>query len=249
MSQVPAVQKAVAILRLIAEGRASTSSTALARRLNASQSTCYRILKTLEAEGLIQPHEGGYKLATGLLPLVRPLTDLRQIVEQAQPILDALADRTDMTAKLCVRQNSDQVAIAVAQPLVPLGILAPVGVSYSVVRAAAGAVLLAGEKDEEIEQIIRQMPENAWQFETPDDLWARIRQCRETGIIENIGTHPRGIDAIACPVETRLGRVALTLICPRGELTEKVLPRRHQELRKAKVHLESRLRDQSGEVD
>jgi DNA-binding IclR family transcriptional regulator len=72
----------------------------------------------------------------------------------------------------------------------------------------------------------------------------RIRQCRESGIIENIGTHPRGIDAIACPVKTRLGRIALTLICPRGELTEKILPRRRQELREAQARLEARLVDQ-----
>jgi len=223
---------------LISEGRGPTSSSAVARRLNASQSTCYRILKTLEAEGLIKAHENGYRLASGLLPLVEPLNGLRSIVSLAQPVLDDLAQRTDMTAKLCVRENWDQMAIAVAQPLVPLGVLAPVGVSYSVVLAAAGAALLANESDEEIARRIRRVPPQIWQRESPDNLWERIRQCRETGLIENIGINPRGIDAIACPVETQFGPMALTLICPRGELSVEILPQRRLDLRAGQQALE-----------
>ncbi|MEX2606486.1 MAG: helix-turn-helix domain-containing protein [Kiritimatiellia bacterium] len=223
---IPSVEKAIGIMNCLGEEKASPLTTSvLANRVGASVSTCYRILKTLESAGWVRgDRENGYRVSTGLLRVLGPLNVIREIATLAGPILNALSARTGMTAKLSVRQGRDQVTIAAGQPRVPLAVLAPVGVPYPVVQAASGAVLVAHLKDAEINKMIDHTSAADWGHDAPENLWQRIAQCRETGVVENIGHHPMGLDAIACAIEHPRERLALTLIGLHGEMNNAQRP-------------------------
>lgn len=229
---VPSVEKAIAIMHCLGgENTSPLSSSVLAQRVGASTSTCYRILKTLEAAGWVRgDRENGYRVAAGLLRVLGPLSVLQEMAAAAGPLLNELSHRTGMTVKLSVRQESDQVTLAAGQPRVPLAVLAPVGVPYPVVQAASGAVLLSPLRDTDIEQIIARTSEKDWRHDTREICRQRIAQCRETGLVENIGHNPMGLDAIACPIDLSCGHLALTLIGLRGEMDADRLPSLRKEL-------------------
>lgn len=229
---VPSVEKAIEIMNCLGgEKTSSLSSSILAQRVGASPSTCYRILKTLEGAGWIRgDRENGYRVATGLLRVLGPLSLLQEMASTAGPLLNELSRRTGMTVKLSVRQGREQVTLAAGQPRVPLAVLAPVGVPYPVVQAASGAVLLSHLRDADIEQIMARTPEEDWRHDTPAICRQRIEQCRETGLVENIGHNPMGLDAIACPIDSPCEHLALTLIGLHGEMDADRLPTLRNEL-------------------
>nr|MDA3872569.1 hypothetical protein [Kiritimatiellia bacterium] len=198
------------------------------------------ILKTLEAAGWVRgDRENGYRVATGLLRILGPLSVIQEIATASGPVLNELSSCTGMTAKLSVRQGMDQVTIAAGQPRVPLAVLAPVGVLYPVVQAASGAVLLSHLRDTDIENIIAHTSNIDWGHDAPEFLWQRIAQCRKSGVVENIGHNPMGLDAIACVIDHPREHLALTIIGLHGELDDEQLPRLRTELCSGRDRLQS----------
>lgn len=223
-NRIPAVEKTVRILHYLAKEGRGTPTKAIAAEVEVSASTCYRILKTLEVAGWIAQDEwGGFHIGKGLLPVVEPLADLREVIRRSRPVLEAGARRWGVTVKLCSRQGSEQITVAVGTPSNPVGILAPEGVPYPVVEAASGAALLAGLTESELEDLIHRTPEEHWRRHRPEELRDRVDQCQKRGWCENIGKHPQGIDAIACPVRIGDHRLALCMIGLRGDFREEVL--------------------------
>ncbi len=232
--RIPVLEKAIGVIEAIASGTAGQGSAALARATGASQSTVYRILKTLErADWIRLRDDGGHALGAGLLGLVCEHDDLARIAALAQPQLDALARDFQVTAKLSVRQGQEQLTLAVGQPRVPIAILAPVGVPFPVVHAASGAALLSGLDADELETLISRTPAEHWHHEQPDALRRRVAACQSDGWCANLGVHPQGIDALAAPVRAGPLPLALSLIGHRGDFREEVLPHQSRRLRNA----------------
>ena len=242
---IPVLDKTFRVLHALAEDVRDGTSSGIARRLGISQSTCYRILRTLEASDWIRPREpSGYEISLGLLPIVRPLLDVERIGRRAQDILDRLAADLQLTVKLVARQGRSQVGIAVGQPRKSIGILAPVGLSYPVVIAASGAALLSDLTSPELEKLIATTPPDDWRHDNPEELRRRVAKCRRGRTCENIGFHPAGIDAIARRVKFEGFPLALTLIGLRGEITEQNLPKLRRDLAAATRDIEQQLAEE-----
>jgi IclR family transcriptional regulator, negative regulator of allantoin and glyoxylate utilization operons len=229
---VPAVDRAIAAMQAIAAGQGSGNSSSLAKHLGISQASCYRILKTLEDADWIQRDEvHGYRLSTGLLPVVTPLMPMARIADAVSGILDDLARETQLTIKCCAQQGRQQVTIAAAQPRIPISILAPIGVPYPVVQAASGAALLYQVND--LDRLIAETPNEDWQHDNPDKLRERIAQCQRDGYCDNIGWHPQGIDAIAAPITGGGQPLALSCIGLHGSFATDRLKGLHHLLQQA----------------
>ena len=230
-NSVPALEGAIRILAALAEGSGDATSLGLARRLNLSQSTCYRILKTLEAADWIRADErGGYRFSLGLLPFVKPLAGLERTVSALDPLLRGLARETGLTAKCSIRQGAEQVTLTRIESPRPLAVSSPVGVRYPVVLGASGACLLSRVPPADLLALMRHADQHKlWGHERPGDLRERIAACRRDGLCENIGSHPQGIDALSAPLLTGGEAYALTLVGLRGDFSG----RRRMALRRA----------------
>ena len=216
---VPALEYAVQILKALADHPEDSSSLGLARQLGISQSTCYRILKTLQVADWITPDaQGGYRFSLGLLPFVKPLMGLERAVDGLAPFMKELSRATGLTVKCSVRQGLEQVTIARVESTKPLAVSSPVGARFPVVLGASGACLLSKLAPAALGTLIRHADQQAlWGHESADDLRARLAACRRDGLSENIGRHPQGIDTISAPL-TLAGEVyALTLVGLRGD--------------------------------
>ena len=220
---VPVLDKAIRILTELATNEGEATSSGLARKVGVSQPTCYRILKTLEAADWIRPNDrNGYSLSSGLLPLVRPFLDQHRLGQAVQPVLDSAANELGVTAKLSLQAGQEQVTLAFAAPPRAYSVIAPVGSRYPVSWGASGASLLSALNDKAIAKIIAAT--NVWEACTPDDVWERIEAVRQTGVCENIGHDPRGIDTLSARIPVNSHSLAITLIALRGDIDPNRLP-------------------------
>lgn len=236
-AQVPVLGKAIRILYELVDSDGAVSSSSLARSVDVSQPTCYRILKTLEAFDWIRPNdEKGYDLSLGLLPLTRGMARFDRYAQSIQPILDDLARDLELTAKLSVRVAAEQVSIGVAQPMRLYAAAAPVGTRYPVVLGASGAALLAALPDDQIEDLIEATTAKDWAHDSADGLRDRIKVIRKRHVCENLGNHPQGIDTISAPVVDSPIACAITLVGLRGDIRKGTLASQRRALLQA-VHL------------
>ena len=112
--QVPAVARAIAILRLVGRSRHPLGVNEIARQLGMVPSTCLHILRELSAHELVAAdRDKRYGLDAGLLTLVQPLLGSRGFAARIQPELDRLSAAHNAIA-VAMRITGLQPAIAVA---------------------------------------------------------------------------------------------------------------------------------------
>jgi DNA-binding IclR family transcriptional regulator len=97
---VPAVTRAIAILRLLSHSRAPMSLKSIADELELVPSTALHIARALVAEKLLQvdPQTKRYRLGVGMLPLARAVLENSDFPTLVRPKLDALSARYGVTA-------------------------------------------------------------------------------------------------------------------------------------------------------
>lgn len=104
---VPAVVKAVAMLRLLSTSPMPLGVNQIARDLNIIPSTCLHILRALVGEGLVSVDSATKRYRLGLQILTLAKAALREsIADQAQPYLDEIVRKHLVTA----------IAVSVSEP-------------------------------------------------------------------------------------------------------------------------------------
>lgn len=218
INKMPALEKAAAVLNALSKGDCAATSAAIAREIDITQSSCYRILQTLKEINWIAPDgDGRYYLAEGLLNIVRPMLGAERLVAVSIPYLHSLVDLVELTVKISVRRGSKQVILARVESPHPLSVTGRVGASFPVVLGSTGVVLLSYVSDDVLEKIIRTTPASDWGYCTAEVLREQIVECRQSGYCANIGRHPKGIDALSAPLRTKFGDYTLSLIGFRGD--------------------------------
>lgn len=224
---IPAVNKAMELVRLLADRRGETTTKALAIRLGLPRTTCYRILQSLVAADWVRrTDEGRHELSVGLMSVLRPLRSLRTLETIAEPILESLAARACLTAKVSVRQGDDAVTVARVQSPGETAIAVRVGAAFHLCFGSSGAVLLAGLAQEEVAAIIDRAPSDCWLHQRRDDVFRRIESIRKNGWCADLGTYRPSCHAISAPLVDAAGNVAasLTLIGFPHELSNDRIP-------------------------
>src|SRR3977135_646670 len=97
---VPAVTRAIAVLRLLGRSRTPMGVKAIAQALDLVPSTCLHILRALVSEQLVKVDPGTkhYSLGIGMLSLARAVLESGGFSNLVQPELDRLSGRYGVTA-------------------------------------------------------------------------------------------------------------------------------------------------------
>jgi DNA-binding IclR family transcriptional regulator len=212
---IPAVNKALELVRVLAEEEGETTTKALAIRLGVPRTTCYRILRSLVGRDWVRPVEGGrHVLSLGLLPLLQPLRQVESMAEAVRPALEALATQAQMTSKVSVRQGDYAVTIARCESPQQTSVAVRIGASFHLAYGSSGAVLLNGMEEEEIQDILKRAPEDCWSHQEPADVWKRLKDLQAKGWCADVGTYRQSVNAISTPLRDARGGVlaVMTLI-------------------------------------
>jgi IclR family transcriptional regulator, acetate operon repressor len=227
---VQSVSRALSILEELAD-EGDLGVTEVGRRLGVHKATASRLLSTLAEYGLVQRDAttDKYRLGIGLMHLAGSAQAGLDLVQQARPVLETLAERTRETVNLGVLDGDrvmhiDQIA----------GTRSIVSVSWVGRRTpphatANGKVLLAALPVAELERRLA-APLEARTANTIVDP-ARLREqlvgVRARGYAQTIEELEEGLNAVAAPVRRSDGEVmaAVSVAGPAFRLRPVELPR------------------------
>lgn len=218
---VPAVEKALDVLELLAEGPALTASQ-IAQRLDRSFGELFRILQCLERRRVIERHQPGdrYGLTAQLLKLGLSHPPMDRLLTSAMPVMQALAERMHQSCHLAVR-NAAHILIAAQVP-------SPGSVAFNVRRGAqfpltdsvSGRVLLAYRGEVERRLWLGAVAEDSRLDPAPADLDATLELIRRRGYeIANSRVCP-GVTDIGVPVIDDSGHAVAALTVPYFQTVE-----------------------------
>lgn len=214
---VQSVERAVAILDYLSRRPTGVPLNEIAQAASLHASTCFRILKTLKNQGLVeQLAEGGsYRPGPGLLILASRLLLQVDLVSLGVPHVNALCSETEESVHLCVLMQGEAREIAARESDQPVRAAAGVGTRMPLHSTAVGKVLLAfqasaEERERLLDSIVLQR-HTAHTVTDPQRLKREVEQIRQQGFALNDREFHVGTAAVAAPVLNFMGDVVASL--------------------------------------
>lgn len=212
---VPAVTRAVAILRLLGRSPEPLPLKSIAQELGLVTSTALHILRVLVEEGLVKVDTGSkrYGLGVGMLALARSVIESSPFPALVQPVLDRLSSHWNITAiGVEVTGLDHMVVLALSRSSAPFRLHVDVGSRFPALISATGRLVAAFTElsDKEVERRF-----NALRWDQPPDIeaWKKeVETVRRKGFSIDRGNYISGIAVIAVPVFDGRGRLTHSLV-------------------------------------
>lgn len=218
---IRAVDRAARVLSVLADAEQPQSLTAIAAAADLSVPTTLRLLRTLQAQDLVQTLGAGdrYLLGFRILQLSQALLRQLNIVEIARPFITAVRDECDETAGVGVRTGDYWIHVVEVEAAQSIRRVSNLSERLPLYAGSTGKVFLAAMSDDEVEEYLRRTPLLPLSDTTPtaaDVLRAQIAQIRVQGYAQSNNERGEGGAGVAAPVRAFEGRViaALTISGP-----------------------------------
>jgi DNA-binding IclR family transcriptional regulator len=197
------VANAIRILRYLSQTGQPTRAIQIARHLSINSSTCFNILRTLVAEGVVEfsPLSKTYVTGLGLVKLAQNILTEGQRFSVVKPLMHDLAARYDVTVTLWRRMGLDRILlVALEHSPSDLRIHITEGQRLPLLMGASGRTI-APYMGFDRTQLRAMFKALRWQRPiTFEDYWRQVEETRERGFSIDDGYFARGILSIAAPV-------------------------------------------------
>jgi DNA-binding IclR family transcriptional regulator len=200
---VPAVSRAVAILRLLGRSPNAMGVKAIAQSLGMVTSTCLHIVRVLVEEGLLKVDESTkrYSLGSGLLSLARNALQANTFSAMVQPVLDRVAAKWGVTTMAAEVSGLDHiVVVALSKSHAPFRLHVDVGSRFPALISATGRLTAAFSQSpwHNIEKRFRMLE---WASPPDYEVWkSQVEQARARGYSIDFGNYISGITLVGVPV-------------------------------------------------
>lgn len=212
---VPAVSRAVAILRLLGRSPAPMTLKAISQELGMVTSTCLHILRVLVEEGLVKVDAATkrYGLGVGMLALARSVIGNDPFPALVQPVLDRLSGSWNVTAiGVEVTGVEHMVVTALSRSRAPFRLHVDVGSRFPALISATGR-LVAAYTDLPAKELERRFKALRWEQPPDIEAWRNeVETVRRKGYSIDRGNYISGIAVIAVPVFDAQGRMTHSLV-------------------------------------
>jgi DNA-binding IclR family transcriptional regulator len=203
-SQIQVIDRAVGLMRVLAEADEPQGLREIARRATLSPSTTRRILASLCHHQLCeQTPEGAYRLGLALFELgTRVEADL-DIRTRSLPVLKRLSEESHLTAFVCVQRDDRVIAIERVDGRYAFSLALTVGGSLPLNVGAAPRALLAHMPEDEVVELLAAEPPQPLTEATllgTEDILADMRLTRERGYVISDEDVTPGVAALGMPV-------------------------------------------------
>ena len=182
---VPALENAFSILKLLSRKRFQESTvTEIAKALELSPATCYRILQSLEGLSIVRYLEDKkrYTLGPYLVVLGERAKEHLDYISIIMPYLEELKRETGMTAILVNKISQDKLAIVAKAEASDFGVSVSVGRHFSITDGSLGLCFLAYlEKSEREYYLKQQHGPNSYTDKDILFIEEEIRKLKENG--------------------------------------------------------------------
>jgi len=210
---IKTVKRSIDILNVLAEDGHQLGVIELSKRLKTSQSTVYRILSTLVAEGYVAQDARTEKYGLGLQGIILAGAALNQleIRKQAISLLERISSATGCNANLGIFHRGEVMYVARIDGPKSARMYTPIGRRAPVHATALGKAILAFLPAEEADAIIRSRELAACTPHTitdPSALAEELRRTRDRGYAVDQEEFILGIRCVAVPVRGHSGTIA-----------------------------------------
>ncbi len=213
---VPAVSRAIAILRLLGKTRIPMGVNAIAHALNIVPSTCLHILRALTEEKLISFDSTSkhYRLGAGMLTLARSAIESNVFPVLVQPALDRLSTQWGVTAIGVDASDPDQmVVVALSRSNLPFRLHVDVGSVFPSLLSATGR-LVAAFGDQPESELKKRFQKLRWDKPLDYKIWHKeVEFAKKNRYSIDKNTYIAGITIVAVPVLTPNGKITHTIVC------------------------------------
>jgi DNA-binding IclR family transcriptional regulator len=204
-SSVPAVEKALDVLEVLAESPVGMTMNEIVESLGRTMGELYRVVVYLAERGYIEqdPDTGRYALTMQLFELSHKHEPTERLVRNALPLLERIAAQAEQSCHLGIVNRANVLILASVRSSRPASYSVRTGALFPAVKTSTGNVVLAfANKDTQRRYIGRLTPEErAGLRERFEDIRRSGYECRPSEIVE-------GVRNICVPVFDRRGIVA-----------------------------------------
>jgi DNA-binding IclR family transcriptional regulator len=208
---VQSVDRAVSALEILArEGSAGVSE--VAAEIGVHKSTAFRLLAALEERDLVEQNSerGKYQLGFGVLRLASAIPARLDMVRQARPVIDDLAERLDETINLAVVREHYSVHVQQALGSAAVASQNWVGQLTPLHATSSGKILLAYMSEERLAYVLDTAGLKAYTEHTitsREVLVEQLAHARAEGFATAFEELETGLNAAAVPVRDHTGSV------------------------------------------
>ncbi len=198
-TDVGVIDRAVAVLDAVEHGARTHAAVVSATGL--SRTTAHRLLKSLDAHGLLEYVGGrGYRLGPRLLKLASAAMQEPSLRDAGHPALERLAAATGESAQLYVTSLDGRVCVDAVESSSELRTFVPIGDELPLWAGSAGKVFLASMLPEQADAHIRRARQLTPATPTADRLRRQLATVRRQGWATSAGERQAGVGSVSAPV-------------------------------------------------
>jgi DNA-binding IclR family transcriptional regulator len=203
---VGVLDRCMAVLGALESG--ARSFTQIAEATGLTRPTAHRLVKALQAHGLLAPLEtAGYRLGPRLLDLASAARRDLPLREVAHPVLQRLARTTGESAQLFVREQDRRICVDSVQSENELRTIVQVGATLPLSAGSAGKVLLAFGPEPLQTKAIQDGTKLTARTPVGPALARQLAAIRRLGYATSAGEREPGVGSVSAPVRDRQGQV------------------------------------------
>lgn len=206
---VSSLRKGLDVLTCFGRQHTYLTVSEAARLTATSPASARRSLLTLQQLGYLDSDGKRFWMLPRALLVTHAFIASRPMPSLAQPLLDALSERTRESATLGQMLDDDVIVIARSTARRSLSTGLGIGARLPLYCSATGRVLLAGLPEHEAARRLQAMPRPAFTRHTVTDasrLLDLLNRCREQGWASSDGELEINVRAMAVPLSDREGR-------------------------------------------
>ncbi len=229
--RVQVLDRAVAILQVLADAQNDLALVEIAERLDLHKSTTHRLLMVLEQHRLVRKNgnNGRFALGLRLFDLGSQAVARLRLREQARPFLERLVHDTGETAHIGVLDDGEIVSIANVEGPRTVRTPSTVGRRTAVHCSAVGKAVIAFLPQPALEETLARRPLRPFTSKTlvtRTALLADLRQVRVRGYAIDNEEIEKGLRCVGAPVRDYSDEViaALSIAGPAFRITMDRIP-------------------------
>lgn len=196
----------------------------LIRQSGMNRGVVYRLVSVLTARNYLSVTSDGrlYGGAT-LLQLGQATSAHTDIVTITQPHLEALAQRTGLSAFLARRDDDHSVHLSRVAGTERIAVTSQPGTRRLLPETGLGKTLMCDDDRASCTRLCARVDERY----RPDDLFEQLASVRASGVLHQIGPAPDFINSVCAPVRDAAGRIvgAINIAAPAHYLDAEAMAR------------------------
>jgi len=230
-SYVKSIEKALKILNCFSEAEFELDLSKIVQKIHLPKTTVYRILSTLEKEGIISQNQENkkYRLGLRLFELGSLVFRKLKLREVALPLMEKLSEESGETVHLGILDKYEVISVEKADSSFSLRSNVYIGKRAPAYCIGVGKALLAFQPLDKIHLFLEQNKLKRYTQNTITDkgkLEKELEMVRKKGFALDNMEHEEGVRCVAAPIRNYEGKViaSISISGPSIRITEEKIP-------------------------